>query len=70
MSILFLVRFQLLNGHLLGNSCSLGWPCVLCIVTICNLSYFPFWFLGLDLGSDCFPVLCIIFTIIVPILGE
>ena len=24
------------------------------IMTICNFSYFPFLFLGLDLGSDCF----------------
>ena len=26
--------------------------CSLCILTICKFSYFPFWFLGLDLGSD------------------
>ena len=26
----------------------------LCILTICNFSYFPFWFWVLDLGSDCF----------------
>ena len=26
----------------------------LCILTICNIRYFQFWFLGLDLGSDCF----------------
>ena len=25
--------------------------CSLCNLTICNISYFPFW---LDLGSDCF----------------
>ena len=31
----------------MGKSCSLGF-----ILTICNLSYFPF--LGLDLGSECF----------------
>ena len=24
--------------------------CSLCSMTICNFSYFPFWFLGLDLG--------------------
>ena len=24
----------------------------LCL-TICNLSYFPFWFFGVDLGFDC-----------------
>ena len=29
----------------LGNSCSLGRPYVLfCILTFCNISYFPFWF--------------------------
>ena len=28
--------------------------CSLCIWTICNFSYFPFWVLALDLGSDCF----------------
>ena len=27
--------------------------CSLCILTICKFSYFPFWFLGLALGSDC-----------------
>ena len=26
--------------------------CSLHILTICNFSYFPFWFLGWDLGSD------------------
>ena len=26
----------------------------LCILTICNFSYFPFRFWVLDLGSDCF----------------
>ena len=26
--------------------------CSLCILTICYFSYFPFWFLGRDLGSD------------------
>ena len=28
--------------------------CPLCILVICNFNYFPFWFLGLDLASDCF----------------
>ena len=28
--------------------------CSCCFSTICNFSSFPFWFLGLDLGSDCF----------------
>ena len=49
--VLLLVRFRLLGGHLLGNSCSLG---SLCILAVCGVSYFPFWFLGLDLGSECF----------------
>ena len=25
----------------------------LCIMTICNFSYFPLWFLGGEFGSDC-----------------
>ena len=33
--------------------------CYLCILTILNFSYFPFWFCGLDLVSDG---LCICFT--------
>ena len=42
---IILVRFRLLSGHLLGNSCSLAWPYFLfCILTNCNISYFPFWF--------------------------
>ena len=28
--------------------------CSPCILTFCNFDYFPFWFLGLDFGSDCF----------------
>ena len=44
---------------LFGNSCSLGLPynCSLCILTICNFSYIPFWFWGPDLGSECFSFL-------------
>ena len=39
---IILVRFRLLSGHLLENSCSLGWSYVLfCILTICNIMYFP-----------------------------
>ena len=42
---IILVRFGLLSGHLLGNSCSFGLPYVLfCILNICNISYFPFLF--------------------------
>ena len=26
--------------------------CSLCIISICNSSHFPFWFLGQNLGSD------------------
>ena len=36
--------------------------CSLCILTICNFSYFPFCIRGLELGSDYF---CILFTSIV-----
>ena len=36
--------------------------CSLCILTICNISYFPFWFEGLDLGSYCLS--CILFTFV------
>ena len=42
--------FGKLCGHLLGKSCS----CSVCILTICNFIYFPFWFWGLYLGSGCF----------------
>ena len=37
----------LVRGHLLGNSCPLGWPYVLidfCLFVI--FIYFPFWFWG------------------------
>ena len=50
-----LVRFVLLSGHLLGKAAHLvDHMFSLYILTICNFSYFPFWFCGLDLGSDCF----------------
>ena len=42
--IILLVRFALLSGHLLGNSCPLGWPfvhIVFCLFVI--FIYFPFW---------------------------
>ena len=45
--ILFLVRFEFALLTRL-TICSLS------ILTICNFSYFPFWFLGMDLGSDFF----------------
>ena len=40
---IILVRFRLMSGHLLGNSCSFGKPYAFsCILTICIFSYFPF----------------------------
>ena len=61
------MKFQLTCVHIIFGSVSVAeWPpfgkklltrltiCSLCILTICNISYFPFWFRGLDLGSDCF----------------
>ena len=51
---------EVLSGHLLGESCSL-WFIIRssCILTICNISYFPFWFWVLIASvSD----LCILFT--------
>ena len=57
---IILIRFRLLGGHILGSGCSFGGPYVLfCILTtctcICDISCIgQFWFLGLDLGSDCF----------------
>ena len=53
--ILFLLRFGLLSGHLLGNSLLLLLTrlaiCSLCILTICYFSYFPLWFRGAGFGS-------------------
>ena len=64
MFLLFLVRFGLLSGHLLGTSCSLGWPYVLCILIICNLSCFQLWFEGwIWILIVSVPGLCILFTI-------
>ena len=35
----------LLSGHLLGNSCLLGWPFVLIVSYLFVIFiYFPFWF--------------------------
>ena len=63
MFLLFLVRFGLLSGHLLGTSCSLGWPYVLCILIICNLSCFQLWFEGwIWILIVSVPGLCILFT--------
>ena len=43
--------FRMLSGQLLTQLtvCSL---CITCM-SICNFSYFPFWFCGQDLGCDC-----------------
>ena len=43
--IILLVQFGLLSGHLLGNSCPLGYQFVLivfCLLVI--FIYFPLWF--------------------------
>ena len=61
------VTFHLMWVHIIFSSFSVaGWPpfgeklhtrliiCSRYILTICNISYFTFRFLGLDLGSDCF----------------
>ena len=58
------VTFHLMCFHILFRSVWVAeWPpfgkelltrltiCSFCILTICNLSYFPFWVCGLDLGS-------------------
>ena len=43
--IILLVRFGLLSGHLLGNSCPLGGPFVLIVVCLfVTFIHFPFWF--------------------------
>ena len=43
---LFLVWFRLLSGHFLGQLLTRLTVCSLCIMSICNLSYFPFCFEG------------------------
>ena len=56
---------KLLSGHLLGTSCSLGWPYVLCILIICYLSCFQLivWFEGwIWILIVSVPDLCILFT--------
>ena len=39
--IILLVRFWLLTGHLLGNSCALGWPFVLIVFCLFVFYLFP-----------------------------
>ena len=43
---IILVRFGLLSGHHLGNDAhSVDHNlCSFCTLTVCNFSYFPFWF--------------------------
>ena len=48
------VRFGLLSGHFLEKGAHSVDHMFFLYFTICNYSYFPFWFLELNLGSDCF----------------
>ena len=51
--IILLVRFGLLSGHLLGNSCQLGWPYVLSVFCLFVIFiHFPFWSEERDLAFD------------------
>ena len=48
---------RLLSDHLLviaAHSVDHMFSLYFDYICICNISYFPFWFSGLDLGSDCF----------------
>ena len=60
---IILVRFGLLSGHLLLKSCSVAF----CILTIWNLSYFPFdfegviWVLIVPVPDHCILVNFVIF---------
>ena len=49
--IILLVRFGLLSGHLLGNSCPLSWPFwSFCLLSICNIYLFPGLVLSAEFG--------------------
>ena len=61
------MAFGLLCVYIIfGSVCAAGWPYFgkklltrltiysVCILPICNFSYFTFWFCGLDLASVCF----------------
>ena len=51
---ILLVQFVLLSGHLLGNSCPLGWQFVLLVFCLFVIFiYFPLWFWGRGLPFDC-----------------
>ena len=64
MFIIHLVRFGLLSGHLLGNSCPLGWPYVL--IVFCLFVFFLFiphfgfkskiWLLIAPVPVHCFSI--------------
>ena len=59
------MAFHLMCVHFFSSVWAAEWPpfdkllltrlavCSLCTLTICNISYFPFWFWRVDLGSDC-----------------
>ena len=49
--MVFGVRVSMTFHHMCIHGVTI---CSLCILTICNFSYFPFWFLVLDLGTDRF----------------
>ena len=62
--IVLLVRFGLLSGHLLGNSCPLGWPfvfSVFCLFVILVTSHFGFES-GICLLIAPVPVHCFLIT--------
>ena len=49
-SLVWAVEWQSFRGELLARVA----VCSLCILTICNFIYFPFWFFRAALVSDCF----------------
>ena len=58
-----LVRFWLLSGHLLGNSCPLGWSFVLIVFCLFVFYSFPilvlragFWLLIAPVPVHCFSI--------------
>ena len=60
-----LVKFRLLSGHLLGNSCPLGWPYVLIVFCLFVVFiYIPFWFLKRDLAFALVPVHCFLLLLL------
>ena len=61
--IILLVRFGLLSGHLLENSCPLGWPFVLigfCLFVFLFIFHFGFktgiWLLIASVPVHCFSI--------------